>query len=159
MTDEQLAIYRKHTNRQEPPANPQTEAWLIVGRRGGKSFVMALTAVYLATFRDYRAYLQQGERATVAVIAADRKQARVIMRYCRALLTQIPMLAKTVQRETAEVFDLAGRVTIEVTTASTRVIARLYFCRYTCRRNRLLANGRKFCQSRLPKSSTLFAPA
>ena len=120
MTEEQLALYRHHTGRQHPPETPATEAWLVVGRRGGKSFMMALVATYLACFRDYRQYLQQGERATVAVIAADRKQARVIMRYVRALLTQIPMLAKTVQRETAEAFDLAGRVTIEVTTASQR---------------------------------------
>ena len=82
--------------------------------------MMALTAVYLACFREYRQYLQQGERATIAVIAADRKQARTILRYARALLTQIPMLAKTVQRETAEAFDLRNRVTIEVTTASQR---------------------------------------
>jgi hypothetical protein len=120
MDDDQLALYRKHTGRTDPPVNPSTEAWLVVGRRGGKSFAMALVAVYLATFRTYRQYLQQGETATVAVIAADRKQARVILRYCRALLTQIPILAKTIQRETAEAFDLIGRVTIEVTTASQR---------------------------------------
>ena len=120
MTPEQLEIYRKHTGRQTPPETPATEAWIVVGRRGGKSFLSALVATYLACFRDYRQYLQQGERATIAVIAADRKQARVIMRYVRALLTDIPLLAKTVQRETAEAFDLAGRVTIEVTTASQR---------------------------------------
>jgi hypothetical protein len=120
MDDQQLELYRKHTNRTDPPANPATEAWLIVGRRGGKSFMMALCATYLATFRDYRQYLQQGERATVAVIAADRRQARVIMRYCRALLTQIPILQKTIVRETAEAFDLRNRVTIEISTASQR---------------------------------------
>ena len=120
MTEEQLALYRHHTGRQSSPSSPAKEGWLVVGRRGGKSLIMDLCAVYLACFREYRAYLQQGERATVAVIAADRKQARVIMRYTRALLTQIPILAKTVQRETAEAFDLVGRVTIEVTTASQR---------------------------------------
>ena len=33
----------------EPPGTPQNEAWLVVGRRGGKSFKMALIATYLAT--------------------------------------------------------------------------------------------------------------
>src|SRR6478735_12454432 len=61
MTEEQLALYRKHTHREAPPESPFSEAWLIVGRRGGKSFIMALCAVYLACFRDYRPYLQQGE--------------------------------------------------------------------------------------------------
>ncbi|MEK1890736.1 MAG: hypothetical protein AAAB35_24870 [Phyllobacterium sp.] len=120
MDEEQLSLYRQHTGRQDPPTTHSSEAWLVVGRRGGKSFHMALIATYLATFRDYRQYLQQGERATIAVIAADRKQARVIMRYVRALLTQIPILSKTIQKETAESFDLTGRVTIEVTTASQR---------------------------------------
>jgi hypothetical protein len=39
---------------------------------------MALVAVFLSAFRgDYRRHLAPGERATVIVIAADRKQARV----------------------------------------------------------------------------------
>ena len=53
------------------------------------------------------------------VIATDRKQARIILRYIRALL-QVPLLAQTVQRETAEGFDLDNSVTIEVHTASFR---------------------------------------
>ena len=38
-------------------------------------------------------YLAPGERATIMVIATDRRQARVIFRYIRALLTMVPMLA------------------------------------------------------------------
>src|SRR5580704_17289052 len=83
MTAQEEAIYRQHTGRDTLPTAPSTEAWLVVGRRGGKSFIMALVAVYLACFRDYRPHLQPGERATIAVIAADRKQARVVMRYVR----------------------------------------------------------------------------
>src|SRR5262245_24085474 len=90
MDEEQLAIFRRHTGREVPPGVPQNEAWLVVGRRGGKSFIVALCAVYLAAFRDYRPFLQQGERATIAVFAADRKQARIIMRYVRGMLMQIP---------------------------------------------------------------------
>jgi hypothetical protein len=36
-----------------PPSDGVTEAWLICGRRAGKSFVLALIAVYLAIFRDW----------------------------------------------------------------------------------------------------------
>ena len=96
LTDEQLAIYRKCTGRDSPPTEPANEGWLICGRRAGKSFVLALIAVYLATFPDYRRYLSPGERGTVLVIATDRKQARTIFRYIRGLLTQVPMLAKLV---------------------------------------------------------------
>jgi hypothetical protein len=119
-TPEQLAIYRKHTGLSEPPTEAATEAWLIIGRRGGKSFVMALVAVFLATFRDYRPFLQPGERATVMVIAADRRQARIILRYVSGLVSLVPALKRRVERETAEGYDLQGQVTIEIGTASHR---------------------------------------
>lgn len=120
MTDEQAAIYRAHTGREALPDSPSDESWLVVGRRGGKSFNMALVAVFLGAFREYRQHLQPGERATVMVIAADRRQARVILRYVRGLLHNVPMLAQMVERETTEAFDLSNGVTIEVGTASFR---------------------------------------
>src|SRR5262249_40205912 len=80
----------------------------------------ALCAVYLACFYDYRRYLAPGERGTVLIIATNSKQARVIVRYVRALLTHIPMLAKLIERETADAFDLTNGTTIEVHVASAR---------------------------------------
>jgi hypothetical protein len=44
----------------------------------------------------------------------------VILRYIRALLTQVPMLARMIERETSDGFDLNNSVTIEVGTASFR---------------------------------------
>jgi hypothetical protein len=132
MTAEQLAIYRECTGRSEPPALAAPEAWLICGRRSGKSFVLALCAVFIAVFRDHRQYLAPGERATVLVIATDRKQARTIIRYIRALLTRIPMLASMVERQTAESFDLADQVTIEVGTASFRLTRGYTLCAALC---------------------------
>lgn len=120
MDEEQLAIYRKHTGRENPPVGASSEAWLIIGRRGGKSFIMAIIAVFLACFFDYSRYLAPGERATVMVIATDRRQARVIIRYIRALLTLIPELKAMLTRDTADSFDLSNDVTIEVGTASFR---------------------------------------
>lgn len=73
---------------------------------------------YLAAFHDYRRHLSPGERGTVLVIATDRKQARTIFRYIRALLTQVPMLSKLIEREDRETIDLSNSVTIEVGTAS-----------------------------------------
>jgi hypothetical protein len=84
--------------------------------------VLALCAVYLAAFHDYRRHLAPGERATVTVTAASSKQARVIFRYIRALLTNIPMLMKMVERETADAFDLTNGTTIEVHPVSMRTI-------------------------------------
>lgn len=122
MDDELAAIYRQHTGRSELPQEPQSEAWLICGRRAGKSFSMSLIAVYLATFHDYRPYLQPGERATVLILATDRRQARTIFRYVSALLKEVPMLSRLVERETSDEFDLANNVTIEVGTSSFRAV-------------------------------------
>ena len=120
MTEEQLAVYRACTGRTEPQTTPATEAWLVCGRRAGKSFILALIAVYLACFHSYRQQLAPGERATILVVAADRKQARVIMRYVRGLLTNVAMLARMIEREAAKSFDLDNGVTIEVGTVSFR---------------------------------------
>jgi hypothetical protein len=120
MDEEQLELYRRHTGRTEPPTEAQKEAWLVIGRRGGKSFHMALIAVYLACFREYSQYLAPGERATILTIATDRRQARVIMRYIAAMLNNIPVFQAMVQRETADSFDLDNFATLEVGTASFR---------------------------------------
>ena len=122
MTEDQLATYRQCTGRQTAPTTPATEGWLICGRRAGKSFMLALVAVFLACFTDYRRYLAPGERGTVIVVATDRRQARVILRYIRALLTQVPMLKLMVEREAAESFDLNNNVTIEIATVSFRTV-------------------------------------
>jgi hypothetical protein len=113
-------VFAQCTGRSTIPNKGIAEAWLVVGRRGGKSRVAALVAVFLACFRDYTQYLAPGERCTVMVIAVDRKQARVIMRYVRALIEGVPMLRKLVEREAADAIDLSNRVTIEVHTASYR---------------------------------------
>jgi hypothetical protein len=51
MTDAQLAFYRKFTGRSTPPTTPQHEAWLACGRRSGKSFILAVIAIFLAAFK------------------------------------------------------------------------------------------------------------
>jgi hypothetical protein len=122
MDDAELAIYREHTGRQTPPTTPGHEAWLVIGRRGGKSFVLALIAVFLAAFRDWRPFLGPGEQATIMIIAADRRQARVILRYVVGLLNATPMLAKTIEAQTKETVELSNRVTIEIHTSSFRTV-------------------------------------
>jgi hypothetical protein len=56
MTDEQLALYGKHTGRNLPPSNPLDEAWLVCGRRRNRSFILAVIAVFLACFKDWRPF-------------------------------------------------------------------------------------------------------
>ena len=122
LDDDARALFRECTGRTAELGKPFHETWLVVGRRGGKSFIFALIAVYLATFRDWRPHLAPGERGTIMILAADRRQARVIMRYIKALLEEVAMLKPLVESETAESVDLSNRITIEVHTASFRTV-------------------------------------
>lgn len=115
------ALFREAAGRESPPSAPAREGWFIVGRRGGKSRMAALVAVYLAAFRDHGAVLAPGERGTVMVLAADRRQARVVLGYVRALLAH-PMLAPMVKRELREAVELTNGVNVEVHTASFRTV-------------------------------------
>jgi hypothetical protein len=120
MSEEQAEVWRACTGRSVAPLQPFGEAWIVAGRRSGKSFVMALIAVYLGCFRDYRPFLAVGEKATLMVVAADRRQARQVMRFVRGLLSA-PVLAKRVVNDTADSIELAGDAVIEVITASNAV--------------------------------------
>lgn len=122
MEDAETGLFRQLTGRTTPPLQPVQECWLVVGRRGGKSFIVALIAVFLATFKDYRPFLGPGETGVGMVTATDRKQARVILRYVTALLNAVPMLATMIERQDSESIDLNNRVSIEITTASYRTI-------------------------------------
>lgn len=120
MGDGAFELYKRCTGRQEPPIAAFSEACLVVGRRGGKSRVLALIATYLATFKDYSPYLAPGEVATVGVLAANRAQARSIFRFVSGLLKAVPQLASMVEDETGEIITLNSRVVIEINTASFR---------------------------------------
>jgi hypothetical protein len=84
--------------------------------------ILALIACYLAVFRDWRQYLSPGEVGTIKVIACDRRQARVIHRYCRALLTKVPAIAQLVQRDGDDEIELTNGISIEIQTASFRSV-------------------------------------
>jgi hypothetical protein len=119
---DQLAIYQQCTGRTAPPLGPFFEAWLVCGRRAGKSFILAMIAVFLACFHDWAPYLVPGETGRIIIIAADRKQARTIFGYILGFLENIPMLAGLIVRQTAESVDLSNNISIEIQAASFRTI-------------------------------------
>jgi hypothetical protein len=121
MSAKQYADYQKFTGRTDKPTEAFNEVWLCCGRRAGKSRVVALVAVYLSAFHDWRPFLSPGERATFLILACDRQQARVILRYARALLASVPALENMVTGETAESIEL-GAVSLEVATSSYRSV-------------------------------------
>jgi len=122
LTDTEQETFKALTGLSEAPESAHAELWQVIGRRGGKSQIAALLAVFEAAFRDYSDRLSPGERATVLCICPDRKQARTNMRYIAGLLHSNPMLEKMIEREDKESIELANRTSIEIGTASFRAV-------------------------------------
>jgi hypothetical protein len=122
MDAEQHRLYEMVSGRTRPPTDVAKEVWLVLGRRGGKSRILALIAVWLACFHDHSAHLSPGELGVVQVIAADRRQAKVILRYIKAFLTKVPMLSRLIESDTQESITLSNGIILEVTTGSFRSV-------------------------------------
>jgi hypothetical protein len=86
LDDDELAAFRKFTERTAPAVDGYREATLVVGRGGGKSLILALIAAFLSTFHDWSPYLTHGERGVIMIVASDRKSARPIFRYLKEML-------------------------------------------------------------------------
>lgn len=122
LTETECGIFETITKRAESPKVACSELWLVIGRRGGKSQIAALLCVLEACFNDHQSKLSPGEVATVMVLAADRKQARTVMRYISGLLDSNPMLKRMIVSQGRESIELSNRSIIEVSTASFRSV-------------------------------------
>ena len=118
MSAEQLELYRRCTGRTSAPSKPFASAFLICGRRAGKSFVLACIAIFLACFKDWKRHLQVGETGTIMVVSADKRSARTIMRYCLGLLRAVPLLKKQIEAQTRDSITLRNNIVIEIFAAS-----------------------------------------
>jgi hypothetical protein len=56
LNDGGLELFRVCTGRATAPVAACHYLWLVCGRRGGKSFTMALVAAYLACFKDWKVH-------------------------------------------------------------------------------------------------------
>ena len=75
-----------------PPIGGSKETYLIIGRRGGKSFISALVTCFIACFIDFKPFITVGETLVVMCLARDKEQARIVFRYVKAILNYIPAL-------------------------------------------------------------------
>jgi hypothetical protein len=125
LTDEEREIVTQLTQRTTLPTARVRELWLLLGRRAGKSIIAGLLAVWATCCCTYT--LAPGEVGIFMIIAADRKQARVIKRYVSGLLRAHPSLEALIARETAEAIWLTNGLCIEIHTCSFRSL-RGYTC-------------------------------
>jgi hypothetical protein len=123
MTDAaDLELFRQSTELAMPPRERIRECAAICGRRSGKSYISAISAVFLACFKDWSSFLGPGERGMIFIIAVDRSQARIIKEYVSGILRSSPVLAGMVERELQDQIDLKNRVSIVIKTNSYRSV-------------------------------------
>ncbi len=132
VSEDNLQLYRECTGRTEFPTREAREAWVVVGRRGGKSVIAALIAIYLAAFREYSHILAPGEVGTIPLIAADRKESRTVLRYISGLINRIAALKEMVVRQTSDAIEFRNRVVIELHTANYRAVRGYTVVAATC---------------------------
>lgn len=123
LDDGQLATFTEITGRTEAPTEPASEAYVVVGRRGGKDVNAAALVAYLATIgaeqMGFLDKLVKGESGVVQLIAVDRRQAKVCLGYLRAYFEK-PLLAQLVAKSTSEGLELTNGLAIEITTNDAR---------------------------------------
>jgi hypothetical protein len=122
LDETELKVFQECTHRSAPSPTGHLSAALVIGRRGGKSLILALIAAYLASFRDWTPYLTGGETGHLVILAADRRQGKAILGYLKGMLS-IPLLAGLITRETAEVLEIGSKnIAISIETASFKTI-------------------------------------
>lgn len=130
MTADELDVYQRHTQRHRAPNEPVAEAWMCIGRGGGKTRNSALHAVYRAITFDMDS-VDPGEDVVIPLLASDRRQAQQGLKYIRGF-NALPMVSPYVFRGTLkETVEYQTGVNVEVTTASKKA-PRGYTCPTTC---------------------------
>ncbi len=110
-----MGIFTVCTGRQVWPAIRAKIVSIIVGRRGGKSYITAIIGIFLAT-RKYK--LKLGTKGMVMILARDREQAGVIRGYVLAFLRALDELREQFADDpTQKLIELKNGITIEVRAA------------------------------------------
>ena len=122
MDESELAIYRQCTGRTQPPSQAAIRDLHHRGRRGGKSFISSLTALFIGCFSSFKQYLNAGEKAAILILARDRDQAKIVFSYVCGILRAVAPLEAMIAVERADEIELDNGVIIMVKTSDFRAI-------------------------------------
>jgi len=113
LTDAERSLFREITRRDREPGRRVDEFVGIVGRRGGKSRAISVVAAYVAGLCEHPG-LAPGETGIVLIIAADQRQADVVLDYVEANFQTSPVLSQLLAGRTQRTLRLSNRIEVEV---------------------------------------------
>jgi len=122
MDEEELKIFQECTELDRPYSGTPREAWVLVGRRGGKSSIAALTAIWLAFFKDWSKFLAPGERPYIFIVSVTKFQARIVKDYVVGILESQEFLSRMIDVNRQFEIDLKNGVTISCLPCTYRAI-------------------------------------
>lgn len=118
MTETQRALFKQCTGMENPPTGFSKEVWGPIGRRGGKSRIVALIVAYMATCFDWSKYRVEGERGDFPVLAESKERAKQAFEYIEAAFRH-PRLRWFVEGDPlSETIRLKGFLAIRVSVSS-----------------------------------------
>jgi len=109
---EDLALYQQCTGREKWPRKALKELWLMIGVRGGKSFIIAILAAYLAVFKRYA--LSAGEKGYILIVAPTVKQGSIIKSYLSSIFNENDFFRPYIARENQTELELSNGIVIAI---------------------------------------------
>jgi hypothetical protein len=122
LTAEERIIFTRLTGREREPGQMVKEFIGILGRRGGKSFAMAVFLCWIAALCDHRGVLAPGEIGVALLISRDQRVAKIILNYIEGILSQSEQMRQLIVNRTQETIELSNSVSIEVRPANYRTL-------------------------------------
>jgi hypothetical protein len=127
LTDSEREIFKQLTGRDHEPNQRVEEFVCVKGRRAGGSSATGKALIpYLAGLCEHPT-LAPGERGILLCIAADQRQADVILDYAEAAFRGSPILTQLIEARTQRELRLSNNITIEVRAADFRRLRGLTF--------------------------------
>lgn len=116
----QFRVFQDSTGLRQWPGNGFKESYVVCGRRGGKSTIVSVIAIFLALFRDWSEVLSKGEKGYIFVIAVNKSQGKIIKDKIETLLELQPHFKRLVRKVLQDEIELTNNIVISIKPASFR---------------------------------------
>lgn len=120
LTGAELIVFQKLTGLEASPTALVLELWLCCGRRAGKSTIAALLSFYKGIKANPKQFAKADELIVIPVIAADRKQSRVLLGHLRSFARHRDLRRYVRRLDLKDSIELANGIAIEIQTSSSR---------------------------------------